>query len=382
MLGIYFFFSIFRTDPCLHPVTMKKRTRRTNSTITIIGCGGFIGSHLLDRLLKDTTRRITGIDLVSDKIAGHLDNDRFTFVQRDMSDTASLRPHIERGGTVVLLAALCNPALYTSRTLDVIGVNCLATVPIIRLCAEAGARLVYFSTSEVYGRTAASLAGRRGGAAPFLLNEERSPFILGPVSAQRWSYACAKQLVERMVFACGREQGLDYTIVRPFNFIGPRMDFVPGIDGEGVPRVLACFLGALLGGSPLQLVDGGRNRRCFTYIGDAIDACMKILERPRAAGGQVFNIGNPANETTIAGLARLMIRLWQRHVPGAGRARVKKVSSAEFYGPGYEDCDRRMPDIRRARTLLGWEPSTGLEAALDMTIRAAVDHYLHRLRTA
>jgi UDP-apiose/xylose synthase len=361
---------------------MENASLNNNDSITIIGCGGFIGSHLIDRLLATTSRRITGLDLVSDKIAGHLGNDRLTFKKMDMHDAASLRPHIEQSGTVIHLAALCNPALYNTRTLDVIDVNCTGTVPVVRMCAESGVRLVYFSTSEVYGRTAASLAGRRGKAKLCVLSEEKSPFILGPVSAQRWSYACAKQLVERLIFAFGREQGLNYTIVRPFNFIGPRMDYLPGIDGEGVPRVLACFLSALLEGRPLQLVDGGRNRRCFTYIGDAIDACMKILERPEAAKGQVFNIGNPANETTIAALARLMIRLWQRHVPGAGGAGVQKVSAADFYGPGYEDCDRRMPDITKARTLLGWEPATGLEAALDITIQAAVNRYRPRVRKA
>ncbi|MBN2188321.1 MAG: NAD-dependent epimerase/dehydratase family protein [Chitinispirillaceae bacterium] len=361
---------------------MKKPVLTKNDSITIIGCGGFIGSHLVDRLLAATPCRITGIDLVSDKIAGHLANDRLTFKKIDVHDVGSLRPYIGQGGTVVHLAALCNPALYTTRTLDVIDINCIGTVPVVRMCAEAGARLVYFSTSEVYGRTAASLAGSRGNAKACVLREDDSPFILGPVRAQRWSYACAKQLAERLIAAYGRERGLDYTIVRPFNFIGPRMDFIPGVDGEGVPRVPACFLSALLEGRPLRLVDGGRNRRCFTYIGDAIDACMKILEKPRESANQIFNIGNPANETTIAGLARIMIRLWRKHVPGAGRAVVKKVSAAEFYGPGYEDCDRRMPDIRKARTLLGWEPSTGLEAALDMTIRAAVSRYRPRARKA
>jgi UDP-apiose/xylose synthase len=250
-------------------------------------------------------------------------------------------------------------------------------MPLVRLCAETSARLIYFSTCETYGRTAASLAGGYSGADGILLREDSSPFILGPVHAQRWSYACAKQLIERYVYACGRELGLTYTIVRPFNFIGPRMDFLPGIDGEGIPRVLACFLSALIARTPLQLVDGGRNRRCFTYIGDAVDACMKILERPDAARDQIFNIGNPANETTIADLAGLMAQVWQRRAPGAsGRdIAIESVSAADFYGPGYEDSDRRVPDISKARTLLGWEPKTGLDAALDITIRAYIDQY-------
>jgi UDP-apiose/xylose synthase len=354
---------------------MGKSFKDKSRSITIIGCGGFIGSHLLDRLIRDGRYRITGIDLVSDKIASHLNDKNFAFEKRDMHDIAALRPHVERSGTVVLLAAICNPALYMTRTLDVIDINGLATVPLVRLCAEAGARLIYFSTSEVYGRTAASLAGGSDDPERTLLREEESPFILGPVQARRWSYACAKQFVERLVEAYGRERGLAYTIVRPFNFIGPRMDFLPGIDGEGVPRVLACFLSALLKGAPLMLVDGGKNRRCFTYIGDAVEACMKILERPEAADRQVFNIGNPANETTIAGLARLMIRLWRGFAPDAGGAAVREVSAARFYGPGYEDCDRRIPDISKAMTLLGWKPETGLESALAITIKAAVDHY-------
>lgn len=354
---------------------MAKTGRDKNGAITIIGCGGFIGSHLAERLLAETDRRITGIDCASEKIGHLLHRNKFSFVKLDVHDTASLARHITRGGTVVHLAALCNPALYTTRTLAVIDINGIATIPIVRLCAQKEARLVYFSTSEVYGRTVMSLTGRGGRTAAWRLREEQSPFILGTLHAQRWSYACAKQLVERFIYACGRECGLQYTIVRPFNFIGPRMDFLPGIDGEGIPRVLACFLGALIEGRPLCLVDGGRNRRCFTYIGDAIDACMKILERPRAAAQQVFNIGNPANETTIAGLARLMIKLWRRQVPASGRPVMEKVSAFDFYGPGYEDCDRRVPDISKARTLLGWEPVTGLKEALDITIQAAISRY-------
>jgi UDP-apiose/xylose synthase len=284
-----------------------------------------------------------------------------------------------------MLAAICNPSLYNTRPLEVIDVNSFGSLQLVALCAENGARLLYFSTSEVYGRTAGSLQGTSGeridaDPAQALLREDESPLILGPVSAQRWCYACAKQLMERTVFAFGKERGLNYTIVRPFNFIGPRMDFLPGIDGEGVPRVLACFLSALIAGTPLQLVDGGHNRRAFTYIGDAIDACIKILERPDAAKGQIFNIGNPANETTIADLAALMMRLWNELVPdGSDKASaVRTVTAADFYGQGYEDSDRRVPDIRKARAMLGWEPKTSLEAALRLTIPA----YLDRYRTA
>ena len=351
-----------------------------SDTITIIGCGGFIGSHLLERLLSQGRHNLVGIDIASDKIAHLIGNPRLTFVHADMHDLAKVRPYIERSGTVFLLAALCNPALYNTRPLDVIDVNCTGTMPLIAMCAEAGARIVYFSTSEVYGKTVASVGGPCD-TESILLREDRSPLILGPVSAQRWSYACAKQLVERYIFGCAEERGLRYTVVRPFNFLGPRMDFIPGVDGEGVPRVLACFLGALMRGEPLKLVDGGKNRRCFTYIDDAIDACMKIIERPEAAQNQAFNIGNPANEVTIAALAQLMVRLWRSAVPEQADRPIPllEVSGLDFYGPGYEDSDRRLPDIGKARTLLAWEPKTGLAVAVEKCIHAYRDYYSPRM---
>lgn len=360
---------------------MSSNSGKRSDSIAIVGCGGFIGSHLIDSLLAATPYRIVGIDIVSAKIGRHLDNDRFTFVNADMHDTAAVRPWIEQCGTAVFLAAICTPSLYTTKPLAVIDVNCTGTIPLVSLCAQAGTRLVYFSTSEVYGRTAASAAEGEDEAA-HLLREEESPFILGPVAAQRWSYACAKQLVERYIYACGQERRLDYTIVRPFNFIGPRMDFVPGIDGEGIPRVLACFLSALLKGEPLKLVDGGKNRRCFTYIDDAVEAIVKIIGNPRRSRGHIFNIGNPANEITIADLALLMTEIWRRIVPEACEKEIliEPVPAAGFYGPGYEDSGRRLPDISKARTILGWEPRTGLETALTSTIRAFVDRYRPAVR--
>ena len=358
----------------------KNKTTDRNNTIAIIGCGGFIGSHLLDRVLSATSYRVIGIDLVHKKISRHLNDPKFTFVNKDMHDVRAMHAIVNKSGTVVMLAAICNPSQYMIRPIEVIDVNSIGSLPLLALCADTGARLVYFSTSEVYGRTAASLTNESDDSARALLREDESPFILGPVSAQRWCYACAKQLMERSIFAYGKERGLDYSIVRPFNFIGPRMDFLPGVDGEGIPRVLACFLSALLAGEPLQLVDGGLNRRAFTYIDDAVDACVKIIERKEAVSRQIFNIGNPANETTIAGLAALMMRIWNEIAPGgaANTSGTKVVTAQDFYGLGYEDSDRRVPDIGKARNLLGWEPKTGLETALRLTIQ----DFLATYRTA
>ncbi len=349
-------------------------------TLCILGCGGFIGSHLLSRILEEGAYRVIGIDISSSKIEHLLDHDNMTFVKLNVHDTPRVRSYLEQSDTVISLVALCNPSLYNTIPLDVIDINFNRPLDVVRSCAELRTRLIHFSTSEVYGRTAASFMAGASEAEKeenFLLSEDRSPLIMGPVSAQRWSYAAAKQLLERVIYAYGFERDLDYTVIRPFNFIGPRMDFIPGIDGEGVPRVLACFMDALLHDKPLKLVDGGGNRRNFTYIDDAIDALMRILARPEQARKQIFNIGNPDNEVTIAELAQKMIQTYKRLRPECANRtfRVENAPSSAFYGPGYEDSDRRMPDIGKARRLLDWTPTTGLDTALAVTMRAYIDAY-------
>ena len=340
----------------------------------IPGCSGFIGSHLIERILATTDFRVIGVDQSSGKIDHLLANDRLTFIKSDIYSCPAIKEYVKASDVVISLAALCNPSLYNTIPIVVIDSNFTQPRELVKLCAEQGKRLIHFSTCEVYGRT---LASYRGDDCEEPFREDVSPYLLGPIGAQRWTYACAKQLLERLIYAYGQEQGLQYTIVRPFNFIGPRMDYIPGIDGDGVPRVVACFMEALLFNKPLRLVDGGKNRRVFTYIADAIDAVMGIIEKPVPAARQVFNIGNPANEVTIGELARRMADLFKELAPAqAARAiEIVSVSGEEFYGPGYEDSDRRIPDISKARELLGWAPRTGIDDALRATISAFIRDY-------
>jgi UDP-apiose/xylose synthase len=347
-----------------------------NPKLCVLGCGGFIGSHLLDRLLSRGDYAIVGIDTACAKIQKHFGAPAFSFVQLNIDDSSQVRNYVEQSDIVINLAALCIPSLYNTIPLKVIQNNFTHPYEIAALCSEKKKWLIHFSTCEVYGRTVESYAqnGAQRGVMPFV--EDETPLVLGPINAQRWTYACAKQLLERALYAFHFEKGLEYTVIRPFNFIGPRMDFIPGIDGEGVPRVVACFMEALFKGEPLKLVDGGKNRRSFTYIDDAVDAIEKVLNHKEKATGQVFNIGNPNNETTIEDLAARMKRIYMRQV-GPGRAiEIMSVGSEEFYGKGYEDCDRRIPDIAKAGTLLGWEPKTGLDEALEKTMRGFISDYL------
>ncbi len=351
-----------------------------NATIGIIGCGGFIGSHLVERLLAAGSYRVLGVDQVSTKLDTCLGHERFEFVQADVYDAGVVSDAVRRSDVVVSLVALCNPSLYNTVPVDVIELNFSHPLELARVCTREQRWLVHFSTSEVYGKTVEGLVGEHavgeGHEELRVLDEDCTPLVLGPVRAQRWSYACAKQLAERMLVAYGFQKGLEYTIIRPFNFIGPRMDYIPGVDGEGIPRVLACFMEALMRDKPLKLVNGGQARRTFTYIGDAIDAVMAVLRHRPEARNRIFNVGNPANEMSIAELAGLMIRLYEELRPdSAGTHRVEHVTGTEFYGEGYEDSDRRVPVIDAARKLLGWEPHVGLEEALRGTMLAYLDRY-------
>jgi UDP-apiose/xylose synthase len=349
-------------------------------TVAILGCAGFIGSHLCEHLLAETDFHIEGLDFSPGKIVHLLDHDRLAFHKLDVHELETLRPVLEKSATVVSLAALCNPYLYNHTPISVIESNFVRIYPLVQACTDLHCRLVHFSTSEVYGKT---LSGVIDGPLPgqpsdfHLLSETTTPLLLGPIHAQRWCYASAKQLLERTIFAYGFEKGLDYTIIRPFNFIGPRMDFIPGVDGEGVPRVIACFMDALLHERSMLLVEGGKNRRCFTSIDDAVRATRLVLERPQASRRAILNIGNPENEITIEGLASRMRQLYAEERGGNPDTLppVRSVSAMEFYGEGYEDSDRRVPDIRMAYGLLDWVPEVALDEALRKTITGFIGAY-------
>lgn len=347
-------------------------------SIAILGCGGFIGSHLLERLLVEQEWKIIGVDVVSKKISHLLGKSNFKFCLIDINEIEKLVPILKGVGTVISLAAICTPYNYVKNPLKVIESNFISYYPIIKWCSNLGCRLIHFSTSEVYGKTVGCVSGiTNDNPKYYLLNEEKTPLIMGPISAQRWCYATAKQLTERTIFAFGFEQGLEYTIIRPFNFIGPKMDFIPTKIEEGVPRVLACFMEALLNDRPLKLVDGGKSRRCFTAIEDAVEAIMLIIKNREKVNRKILNIGNPANEIAIKDLANKMIEIYKKINP------IKKdfpygteeVSSSLFYGEGYEDCDRRVPDLSLIKSLLGWEPKISLDLALEKSMEWFIKEY-------
>jgi UDP-apiose/xylose synthase len=340
--------------------------------IAVLGAGGFLGSHLVSALLRRDDVEIEAVDVTFQKLATQpaAAERRLRRIVARIDEPGLIDAVTERCATVVSMTALCNPSLYNTQPLEVIDANYTDLVPLVKACAVRRRRLVHFSTCEVYGRAGLDAAGA---PAP-RMSEAGTGFFLGPVGQERWTYACAKQLLERLIWAHGGHGGLDFTIIRPFNVIGPRMDFLPGIDGEGIPRVLASFMGALLRGEPLPLVDGGHQRRSFISVGDFTEAVVRVIERPAACRREIVNIGNPENNVSIRDLAQALADVFAVRAPGAVRPTFVEVSAEAFYGPGYDDTRERIPDIERARRLLGWTPRETLAQMLP----AIVDDYVAR----
>ncbi|HEX7940932.1 MAG TPA: NAD-dependent epimerase/dehydratase family protein [Gemmatimonadaceae bacterium] len=332
--------------------------------IAILGAGGFIGSHLVEHLAAGNQHHVTAVDVSSEKLAG-IPGERFTFCRSDVRRDRSLTDAVVRHADLVVdLVAYANPSRYVTTPLEVFDLNFLQNLEIAKLCITHGKRLVQYSSAEVYGKAT-------GGTA---YSEEHTDLVFGPVQKQRWIYGSAKALLERVLYAHGVAGDLEYTILRPFNFLGSRIDYLVPAHATGGPRVFPHFLSALLTGGPIRLVDGGYVHRAFLHIDDGTAAFQTLLDEPDESSNQIFNVGNPANDITVRGLALLMIELYEELTGKAATSPVVDISGEEFYGAGYEDGDRLPPDISRLRSL-GWSPKHDLRT----TVRDAMRDYLRDL---
>jgi UDP-apiose/xylose synthase len=310
---------------------------------------------------------VRSFDLNDDKLRLRFANSGYSFKRLDVRNSAAeLDCVVAEADVVVNLAAHVRPGMFLLRPLEIVDVNFFPSIAIIESCVRHKKFLLHFSTSEVYGKTG-------GYTKPF--REDESDCILGPIANHRWIYSNAKQLLDRIIHAHGLTGALDYVIVRPFNVVAPLMDdVVPNWTREDNPRVLANFMSALIYTRPIKLVNGGRSRRCFTYIEDAVTALELLMRRRREVSRQIVNIGNPSNETTIADLATRLLGIYRAHCDPAADVSIEEISGEEFYGPGYEDCDRRVPDISKLKRL-GWAPRYGLDETFT---RSAVYFYENR----
>ncbi|MGE5161103.1 MAG: bifunctional UDP-4-keto-pentose/UDP-xylose synthase [Betaproteobacteria bacterium] len=331
--------------------------------VLILGVNGFIGHHLSRRIIDATDWHVYGMDMQADRVRSLLDHERFHFFEGDITINREwVEYHVKKCDVALPLVAIATPATYVKDPLSVFELDFEANLPIIRACVRYRKRVLFPSTSEVYGMSTDAQ-----------FHPYESNLILGPIAKPRWIYSCSKQLLDRVIAAYGQQHGLDYTLFRPFNWIGAGLDSLH-TPKEGSSRVVTQFLGHIARGEPIKLVDGGRQRRSFTDVSDGVAALMRIIEnREGRATGKIYNIGNPANDLSVRELAELMLEIareFPEYQRGAERVQLAEVSSGAYYGQGYQDIQTRVPWIDNTKQELDWAPQVPVREALRRIFEA------------
>lgn len=334
--------------------------------ILILGVNGFIGHHLSKRILETTDWEVYGMDMMQDKVAEFTDHPRFHFFEGDITINKEwIEYHVKKCDVIIPLVAIATPATYVTDPLRVFELDFEANLPIVRQCVKYHKRLLFPSTSEVYGMCHDEQ-----------FDPENSELVLGPINKPRWIYSCSKQLMDRVIWAYGMKGELDFTLFRPFNWIGPGLDSIH-TPKEGSSRVISQFLGHIVRGENIKLVDGGAQKRAFTDINDGISAMMKIIaNKDGIASGQIYNIGNPSNNHSIRDLANMMLDLAKKYPEYSSSAALVKIvetTSDAYYGKGYQDVQNRVPKIDNTMQDLDWKPEYTMAQALEHVFEAYRD---------
>ncbi len=343
----------------IDPVRIKRAGRK--KSILILGVNGFIGSHISERLLASGEYDIYGMDLRSNYIDHLLDQPNFHFREGDVTiNHEYIEYHVKKVDVVLPLVAIATPIEYTRNPLRVFELDFEENLKVLRMCVKYHKRIIFPSTSEVYAMCEDEQ-----------FDEENSKLVTGPIRMQRWIYSCCKQLMDRVIYAYGAKGMVDFTLFRPFNWIGSRLDSLTSAR-IGSSRAITQMILNLVQGSPIQLIDGGEQKRCFVDIEEGAEALFRIIEnRDGKCSGKIINIGNPANEASIKEMAEILVKKFEAHPlrknfpPFAG---FLVVESGAFYGKGYQDVQHRTPSIRNAKKYLDWEPHIKLEESIDRTL--------------
>jgi len=329
--------------------------------ICILGVNGFIGHHLSKRIIETTPWEVYGMDMQSERVSDLMGHPRFKFFEGDITINKEwIEYHIRKCDTVLPLVAIATPATYVKEPLRVFELDFEANLPFVRSCVKYGKRILFPSTSEVYGMC------RDAEFDPY-----ESELVVGPIPKQRWIYSISKQLMDRVIWAYGAQRGLKFSLFRPFNWIGPRLDSLDSAR-VGSSRAITQLILNLVEGTPILLVDGGKQRRCFTDVDEGIEALWRIVANEgNTCDGGIFNIGNPENEASIQELAEMIVAAFERHPlrahypPFAG---YQVIESAKYYGKGYEDVQHRKPSIRNAQRQIDWTPTITTKESVERTV--------------
>lgn len=305
--------------------------------VLITGGAGFIGSHLTDALLK----RGHTVTIIDDLSTGKLENiahvrafPNFHFAIETIMNEAVMDRLVSECDLIFHLASAVGVELIVNRPVEVIERCVLGTEIVLKTANRYKKKVLITSTSEVYGKSS---------KVPFNEEDDR---ILGPTTKSRWSYSCSKAIDEFLALAYHKEMTLPVVIVRLFNTVGPRQT---GQYGMVVPR----FVQAAMRNQPLRVYGDGTQSRCFGYVGDVVQALIALANHPQAVG-QIFNIGSN-EEVTIMELAERVTQIL------GSTSEIVKVPYSEAYEAGFEDMQRRMPDLTKIKKLVGYEPTVKLD---------------------
>jgi nucleoside-diphosphate-sugar epimerase len=323
--------------------------------ILILGADGFIGYHLTDSMLKDERFKdwqIVGVDFNRARVGMLPEDGRYTFHQADiMKDQDLVDQLINEADVIMPLVAIATPKLYVEQPLRVFELDFEENLRVIKLAHKLGKRIIFPSTSEVYGK----------GVAPF--DENETDLTYGPIKYSRWIYACSKQLLDRVIFAMDQREPFRFTLFRPFNWVGPYLDSLESTS-EGSSRLITQLMGDAMLRGEVTLVDGGHQKRCFTDVRDGVSALKEILLNEERSDKKIFNIGNPWNNLSVRDVAVLLIdRMKERGI--IENAEIKVKSSGDFYGAGYQDVSNRVPSINAIGNALGWSPKYSFPDSLE-----------------
>lgn len=312
----------------------------------ITGGAGFIGSHLAERLLEDGDKVVV-IDNLS---TGSLKNieviegrSGFEFVEGDIRNAELIEPLIEKSDMIFHLAAAVGVKLIAEDPVHTIETNIGGTELVLDIANKFGTKILIASSSEVYGKNE---------DVPF---REDDDIVLGSTSLSRWSYACSKAIDEFLGLAFYQQYGLEVVIGRFFNTVGPRQT---GQYGMVMPR----FVQSALNNETLTIYGTGKQTRCFSYVGDLVDAIISLMHCGQAAG-KVYNIGSN-EEISIEELADKIIAMTN------SQSQKQFVPIEVAYGRPIEDMMRRVPSLERIKEIVGWKPKTSLDETLRLVIES------------
>jgi UDP-glucose 4-epimerase len=312
--------------------------------VLITGGAGFVGSHLAEALLErgDDVYALDNLSTGSIQNITHLkSHPRFHYTIDTVTNEPILAELVDLCDVVVHLAAAVGVKLIVEAPVHTIETNVHGTEVVLKHASKKKKLVLIASTSEVYGKSV---------NVPF---HEDADLVLGPSGKHRWAYACSKLIDEFLALAYWKERKLPIIIVRLFNTVGPRQT---GQYGMVIPN----FVQQALAGRPITVFGDGTQSRSFTYVGDVVRAMVALIDEPRAVG-QVFNIGN-GNEISINQLAERI-----KVLTGSG-SEIVRIPYDEAYEAGFEDMPRRVPDISKVRSLVGYSPTVELDEILTRVI--------------